>query len=373
MKKLTLLSASLLAARLASAADAPAKVDFAKDIKPILAKSCVECHGPDKQKGKLRLDSREAAIKGGDAGTSIVPGKADKSEFYKRIILPAGHDDFMPKKGDPLTKAQIELVKNWIDQGADWPVDKTAAKPGAGPTDDFARLKPFKPSAEETAAIKKIETAGLPIRPVAMNVTWVEANLGLLGTNVTDTTVAMFKDVPSLVYLNLANTKVTDAGLANVKGLKNLLTLHLENTQITDAAIANLAGLENLVYLNLYNTKVTDAAIDSLAKLKNLRNLYLWQTKITDDGAKKLKAALPKTDINRGWDLASVIKPAEPKKEEPKKEEPKKPEAKKDDAKKPDAKKEEPKKADAPKPEPKKDGAKKEEPKKSEGKKEDKK
>lgn len=60
---------------------------------------------------------REAAIKGGETGPSIVPGKAETSDFYKRIILPAGHDDIMPKKGDPLTKAQIELVKNWINQG----------------------------------------------------------------------------------------------------------------------------------------------------------------------------------------------------------------------------------------------------------------
>ena len=379
MKRISIVAAGLLCASFAQAADAPAaKVDFAKEIQPILTKSCVECHGAEKQKGKLRLDTREAAIKGGESGPSIVPGKAETSDFYKRVILPAGHDDIMPKKGDPLTKAQIELVKNWINQGADWPVDKNAPKPTAGPTDDFAKLKAFKPAAEELAAIKKLEAAGIPIRPVAMNVTWMEANLGLMGTNVTDATLAQLKDVPSLVYLNLAGTKVTDAGLANLKGLKNLLSLHLENTGIGDAGVGQLTGLENLVYLNLYNTKVTDAAIDNLKGFKNLRNLYLWQTKVTDDGAKKLKAGLAKTDINRGWDLATIIKPVEPKKEEPKKEEPKKPEAKKEEAKKPEVKKEEPKKPDAKKDEPKKDepkkaDEKKEEPKKTEVKKDEKK
>lgn len=368
MKKISVVAAGLLAAGFAQGAETAKKVDFAKEILPILQKSCIECHGAEKQKGKLRLDTREFAIKGGESGPSIVPGKAETSDFYKRIILPAGHDDIMPKKGDPLNKAQIELVKNWINQGAEWPVDKTAPKVAAGPTDDFARLKAFKPEAAELAAIKKLEAAGVPIRPVAMNVTWMEANLGLMGTNVTDATLAQLKDVPSLVYLNLAGTKVTDAGLANLKGLKNLLTLHLENTGIGDAGVANLAGLENLVYLNLYNTKVTDGAIDNLKGFKNLRNLYLWQTKVTDDGAKKLKAGLAKTDINRGWDLASIVKPAEPKKEEPKKEEPKKP-----DAKKPEAKKEEPKKPDAKKEEPKKPEAKKEEPKKTNAKPEEKK
>src|SRR6185295_4968209 len=72
------------------------KVDFVKDIQPILQKSCIECHGPEKPKGKLRLDSKEAALKGGKDGAVLVPGQADKSELYRRIILPAGDDDVMP-------------------------------------------------------------------------------------------------------------------------------------------------------------------------------------------------------------------------------------------------------------------------------------
>src|SRR5262245_52776843 len=52
------------------------KVDFAKDIEPILAANCIKCHGPEKQKSGFRLDSREAAIKGGDGGAALVPGKS---------------------------------------------------------------------------------------------------------------------------------------------------------------------------------------------------------------------------------------------------------------------------------------------------------
>src|SRR6185369_16891168 len=97
------------------------KVDFVKDIQPILQKSCVECHGAEKQKGKLRLDSKEATFKGGKDGAVIEPGKADKSDLYRRIILPAGDDDVMPNKGEPLTKAQTDLIRDWINQGAVWP------------------------------------------------------------------------------------------------------------------------------------------------------------------------------------------------------------------------------------------------------------
>src|SRR2546425_9279670 len=78
------------------------KVDFAKDIQPILQQICVKCHGPEKQKGKLRLDSKEATFKGGKDGQVITPGEADKSELYRRITLPKGNDDIMPNEGEPL-------------------------------------------------------------------------------------------------------------------------------------------------------------------------------------------------------------------------------------------------------------------------------
>ena len=74
---LPVLSALALAA--VPAGHAADKVDFAKDIQPLLQQHCVKCHGPEKQKGKLRLDSKQAALTGGKGGPSIVPGDAAKS------------------------------------------------------------------------------------------------------------------------------------------------------------------------------------------------------------------------------------------------------------------------------------------------------
>ncbi|HYE33430.1 MAG TPA: SUMF1/EgtB/PvdO family nonheme iron enzyme [Methylomirabilota bacterium] len=98
-----------------------AKVDFVKDIKPILQAHCLSCHGPEKPKGDLDLSTRAAAVKGGDGGTSLVAGEPDKSPLYTLTILPHDHDDIMPPKGEKLTKVQTDLLKNWIQQGAEWP------------------------------------------------------------------------------------------------------------------------------------------------------------------------------------------------------------------------------------------------------------
>ena len=93
---------------------------FETDIRPIFEKSCVKCHGAEKQKGKLRLDSLEAALKGGEDAPNIVPKDSAKSTLVHSIARIGEEDDYMPPKGkgDPLTKEDVGLIRAWIDQGA---------------------------------------------------------------------------------------------------------------------------------------------------------------------------------------------------------------------------------------------------------------
>jgi hypothetical protein len=111
------------------------RVDFAKDVQPILQQSCVRCHklpesgggGPLRgPAGGLRLDDRAAAFKGGKLGKVIVPGSADESLLYKVLTGPARDTNPMPKvkpgqEFKPLPDEQIQTIKRWIDQGAEWP------------------------------------------------------------------------------------------------------------------------------------------------------------------------------------------------------------------------------------------------------------
>lgn len=98
-------------------------VTYAADIKPILDKSCIKCHGPEKQKGKLRLDSLPAALKGGEDGKVIEAGNSAKSILVHNVAHVGDEDEYMPPpdnkdKIPPLTKEQIGLIRAWIDQGA---------------------------------------------------------------------------------------------------------------------------------------------------------------------------------------------------------------------------------------------------------------
>lgn len=90
-------------------------VTYAKDIKPIFDTSCIKCHGKEKQKGKVRLDSLDAALKSKKA---LVVGDSAKSELVLAVAL-LTKEPMPPKdKGKPLTPEQIGLIRAWIDHGA---------------------------------------------------------------------------------------------------------------------------------------------------------------------------------------------------------------------------------------------------------------
>lgn len=335
MKNIAIIVVGLsIASGVSRAAD---KVDFEKQVAPILAEHCIKCHGEEKQKGKLRLDLKADAYKGGKSGTpSIIAGDAAKSEIIHRVLLPKDSDEIMPPEGGPLPEKTIQILKDWVAGGAEWPegfVVKVAAKSGAAvglppavpampakPRPPLPELpKDFKGGAGEAGALAALAKVGVEARPVAQNSPWREANFRLKGAEVTDASLAPLKDLNSLIELRLGTTKITDAGLASLSGLSHLQVLGLELTGVTDAGLAKVGALKNLVSLNLYGTPVTDAGLDSLKGLTHLRSLYLWQTKVTPEGVKRLQEALPGCDINTGAELA-IVPPAE-KKEEKKKEE----------------------------------------------------
>lgn len=88
-------------------------------LQPILKAHCVECHGPEKQKGKLRVDSLEELMKGGENGPAVVAGAPKKSSLLTRILLPETDDDHMPPEGKPGPKPEERaLIEFWIERGA---------------------------------------------------------------------------------------------------------------------------------------------------------------------------------------------------------------------------------------------------------------
>src|SRR5260370_30067254 len=123
------------------------KVDFQSDIQPIFEKSCGQCHSVKAQMGQLRLDSVAAAMAGGQSGKVIVPGHASDSILYQRV---AGLSDQarMPM-GGKLSVDQIEKIRTWIDQGAEWPPISTSTAPTKKHWAFVAPVRPVTPKVNQ--------------------------------------------------------------------------------------------------------------------------------------------------------------------------------------------------------------------------------
>jgi len=132
-------------------ASGPNTVDFYRDVRPILEAKCYDCHQGDKAKAGLRLDSLASALKGGEGdGPGIVPYKPSKSSMIERITS-VDPDEIMPAKGGPLSAKEIEVLKRWIEEGADWP--------------EFAAAgRQITPLAEDLVFLRRVymDTIGIP-------------------------------------------------------------------------------------------------------------------------------------------------------------------------------------------------------------------
>lgn len=133
---LSILSLSLLSINL-GAAEA-AKVDFAKQVKPLITSRCINCHNAGTLLGELSLESRAMAFKKRVNGPVILPGKPDSSMLYLTLKLPAKNLKAMPAAGHRVSDAEISLIYDWIKQGAEWP------------TGEAGVIKPTKQKSDES-------------------------------------------------------------------------------------------------------------------------------------------------------------------------------------------------------------------------------
>ena len=290
-------------------------VAFAGVVQPILQQDCVICHGPQKAKAGLRLDSLAGLLKGGDSGPALAPGKGAESELIRRVRLPSTEEDHMPPEGKPQpSRDDIALLQWWIDDGASGDKKVGQLKPPAG----VARILAARFGASTAVAAKEVapkpindilptasdlaQDLNLPITALSPKDPWLQCNASVAGTNFGDAQLAKLKPIGANVrWLDLAGTSVTDTGLVALASMPNLVRLHLERTALSDAGLTNLTELHKLEYLDLYGTAITDAGLDTLRTLPRLKQLYLWQTKVTPEASKAFLQARTDQDQLDLW------------------------------------------------------------------------
>jgi hypothetical protein len=321
--------APLLGLPAALRAQAPAAIDFQRQVLPILQSRCIECHaaphaGPDgkttKPKGGVAFDTREGMS--GKKGL-IVPKQPGDSLLLTVVTLPADDEDRMPpaKKGAPLSKEQTDLIAAWIEQGATfgaWTGKK--AEPAAGVADKAAADKPgadkrvarVDPIVQLQQGVKALPAATLAeFANGPFRITSVGDGSPLLAVEcrgdsdaVDDRALqALAKVATHVAELDLGRTKVGDEGCKLIATMPRLVTLDLRQSAVGNHGVAALAACTELRSLNLFGTKTGDYGIAALAACKHLEHLYVWQTDISTAAAVRLRDSVPGLRIVIGGDL----------------------------------------------------------------------
>jgi hypothetical protein len=282
-------------------------------VKPVLTQKCISCHNAEKQKGKLRLDSPEFIMSGGEDGPIILAGKPLESEMIKRLMLDASDEHHMPPKGKtPLTENEIALLHWWVQHGADFnkkvfeipsdanikPVLEAYTK---GPVSQESPVYKLSVDEADEADLERLRNYGLRVNPISKDQALIEVN-AVNAPQVTNKELADLSRIQAqIVRLKLGKTRLSGAFLKEIAAMPLLIQLDLNHTKIADQDLENLQNLAYLESINLVGTSISDVGLKSLAKIKTLKQIYLWQSRVTEKGIEQFKKMRPNIKVQVGF------------------------------------------------------------------------
>jgi uncharacterized membrane protein len=261
-------------------------------VHPIFAARCVDCHGSDKHKANLRLDSYQGVMHGGKDGPIVQPGNAPGSDLFRRITLSASHDDFMPKGKKALSSGEVKLIELWIGAGAsetlakdeikDAPADSGAAAAAEVTFQEIDPIAVAKGRAAIAPAVAELQKKFPNILDYeSRGSADLRLNASILGARFGDNDLAEFATVAEhITVADFSGTGITDRSAGTIAAMKRLRVLRLMNTGITDATVLRLGTLGQLESLNVFGTPVTSASLPAISGLPRLAHLYVGQTSI---------------------------------------------------------------------------------------------
>ncbi|MBZ5855976.1 c-type cytochrome domain-containing protein [Flavihumibacter profundi] len=301
---------------LAAMPNAPDAILYKDVINPIFEARCYSCHGANKQKGKLRLDSPAFIKRGGEDGEVVVAGKPEESELIKRLLLSLDAKKHMPPRNkSQLTEKEISLLHWWISTGMDVtkkikeidqpenikPVlaalQKGTLDEKTIPVTDLP-AETVKPA--DMAVIGQLQKAGIVVIPVARESNYLSVNF-VSALSVNDSLFGLLASIKDqLAWLKMDGVPLSDAAISSLTSCTKQTRLQISNTSLNDAQLARFSKLLNLQSLNLVGTKITTKGLLQLKGLAHLKNVYVYKTGITSADWLVIKQNLKGVSIDSG-------------------------------------------------------------------------
>ena len=280
-------------------------------IVPMLDAKCYSCHNEHKTKGDLLLTSLASMTEGGKSNQpGLVASNASQSEIWKRVTLPSTHDDFMPPDGKPaLTSTEVDLLKWWIDKGADESLSYLSA---LNDSSVAPRLQSY--ASELRTAQRKQWKADKALTDLVQQVSYEAAPFLIERNEENDQQLVLSMPFPAgsfndqdlinlrslyqeLVKVSLISSEISDDALYHVGQMNQLRELSLQKTKIKGTGLVYLTELPALEILDLSHTEVTDAYLLHITKMPTLKEVYLYETPVSPQLVETLRQHLPSVNI----------------------------------------------------------------------------
>ena len=263
---------------------------------------CIQCHGLDRQKGKLRLDGKEWVLKGGEDGEIIDLNNPEKSEILKRIFLDLDEEQHMPPKNkQQLSEDEKNIIEWWVSAGAPFnkkvsEIEKSLSLDSIlnhyhnkllseriDSKKDREKIVPI--SSEKLESLIKYGWVVSPISKTDNHIRVVGFNLEKPLDSCLDQLLTVKEHV---IELKLSFQKINKNNILKIADFVSLEKLWLDNGEISEKSIQPLSNLKNLTYLNISSNSLTTEDILSLGNLKMLEKLYIQNTRVEKTGVEKL-------------------------------------------------------------------------------------
>jgi mono/diheme cytochrome c family protein len=278
-------------------------------VERLLQERCSDCHGPDKQKGGLRLDT-PAGILG-----TLVPGSPAESELFYRVTLAPGHEEAMPTEGESLSAAEVLLLFEWIRAGAHLEDPVSSAGAGASVGANLPGVGAAERATGSTGETKTSLTDLLAEVSVASGASLellpdskpsaVRADFSLgSGPLPEDSLASLAALQPQLQALDLSGRELSLAALQGLPDMPNLRSARLAGVQLPNAGLgALLQRAPALESLNLYGTRLTADAVRELAAARSLRTVHLAETGLSAAQLTELAGLRPDLQLQQALGL----------------------------------------------------------------------
>ncbi|MDG1277694.1 MAG: hypothetical protein P8O16_10460 [Algoriphagus sp.] len=272
-------------------------------IQPILNHNCISCHNPKNMKGELDLTSSEGLLGGGEGGKIVNQGNAENSKLFSRLILPKEDEEHMPpkEKRQP-RKAEIELIKAWIENGGS--MDQTLGDSKVSTSlisQFFAKEKiPFYPKTTlqgiSSDTLSKLREKGFFIENIALDNPLLRVSC-INFPAFEDKDWELLNSVSEhIAYLDLSDSKASASILDSLGSSSNITVLKVNGLEITGENLFSLKNCQNLKLLYLNSTDVTMESLSLLDGHPTLEKVYVFKTPASSQEKKNFSFELETGD-----------------------------------------------------------------------------